>query len=193
MTSSRRRPDLAALLLTGLTVLYPILVVSSFHLLGSYPTIALLCTLLLLRLITPSTWSMPADLIWMTVMVVVVVAVVGFFSAELGVRIYPVAMNGAMLYAFARTLWHPPSMIERFARLVEPDLDADGVRYTRKVTIVWVGFFVVNGSVSLWSVIAGSWLAWTVYNGAISYVLAGLLFALEYLIRQRVRQGRALG
>jgi uncharacterized membrane protein len=136
---------------------------------------------------------MPADLLWMTVMVAAVVGVVGLFSAETGVRIYPVAMNAAMLYAFARTLWHPPSMIERFARLVEPDLDADGVRYTRKVTMVWVGFFVVNGGAALWSVFAGSWLAWTVYNGAISYMLAGLLFALEYLIRQRVRQRPALG
>jgi uncharacterized membrane protein len=192
MTSSRRRPDLASLLPTGLTILYPILVVVSVHLLGSLPALALLCTLLLLNVITPTTRSVPKDLLWLTVMVVAAVVALGSFSAELGVRIYPVAMNAAMLYAFARTLWHPPSMIERFARLVEPDLDADGVRYTRRVTMVWVGFFVVNGSMALWSVIAGSWLAWTVYNGAISYMLAGLLFPLEYLIRQRVRQSRSL-
>jgi uncharacterized membrane protein len=193
MISSPRRPEPRALMLATATVLYPVVMVAAVHLVGSYPALVLLCALLLLRLVLPSTSSMAGDLLGMTVPVVIAVAAVGLVSADLGVRLYPVAMNLAMLYAFASTLWRPPSMIERFARLMEPDLDAAGVRYTRGVTMVWVGFFVINGSLALWTAVAGSWLAWTVYNGAIAYLLAGLLFGVEYLVRQRVRAHRTVG
>lgn len=193
MTSSRRRPDLVATVLTGAAVLYPFLAVAAVHLLGAYPALILLIVLVLLRVMVPALRSMSADLLRIAVPVVIAVAAVGLVDADLGVRIYPVAMNLAMLYAFASTLWHPPSMVERFARLVEPDLDAEGVRYTRRVTIVWSGFFVANGGLALWTALAGSWWAWTIYNGAIAYLLAGLLFAGEYLVRQRVRSRRALG
>jgi uncharacterized membrane protein len=188
----RRPADLGALLQAGLGILYPVLVVTSTHLFGPFPTLILVCALLVLGLTRPSRF-MPVDLLWLPVLVVVAVAVVGLLDAELGVRIYPVAMNVALLGAFAYSLWHPPSMIERFARLIDPDLDARGVRYTRKVTMVWVGFFAVNGSLALWFAVAGSWLEWTIYNGAVAYGLAGLVFAVEYVIRQRVRRRDAAG
>jgi uncharacterized membrane protein len=192
MTPWRRPADLGALLQAGLGILYPVLVVTSTHLFGPFPTLILVCALLVLGLTRPSRF-MPVDLLWLPVLVVVAVAVVGLLDAELGVRIYPVAMNVALLGAFAYSLWHPPSMIERFARLIDPDLDARGVRYTRKVTMVWVGFFAVNGSLALWFAVAGSWLEWTIYNGAVAYGLAGLVFAVEYVIRQRVRRRGAAG
>ena len=192
MTPWRRPPDLGALLRAGLSILYPVLVVTSTHLFGPYVTLILVCALLLLGL-TRSSRLMPVALLWLPAVVVVVVTVVGLLDAQLGVRIYPVAMNIALLCAFAHSLWHPPSMIERFARLIDPDLDARGVRYTRKVTMVWVGFFAVNGSLALWFAVAGSWLEWTIYNGAVAYGLAGLVFAVEYVIRQRVRRRGAAG
>jgi len=192
MTPWRRPPDLGALLRAGLSILYPVLVVTSTHLFGPYLTLILVCALLLLGL-TRSSRLMPVALLWLPAVVVVVVTVVGLLDAQLGVRIYPVAMNIALLCAFAHSLWHPPSMIERFARLIDPDLDARGVRYTRKVTMVWVGFFAVNGSLALWFAVAGSWLEWTIYNGAVAYGLAGLVFAVEYVIRQRVRRRGAAG
>lgn len=191
MISSRPRAEPRALMLAAATLLYPIVMVAAVHLVGPYPALGLLCALLLLRLVWPATRSMAGDLVGMTVPVVIAVAAVGLVSPELGVRLYPVAMNLAMLYAFAITLWRPPPMIERFARLMEPDLDARGVRYTRQVTIVWVAFFAINGSLALWTALAGSWTAWTVYNGAVAYLLAGLLFGVEYLVRQRVRAHRA--
>jgi uncharacterized membrane protein len=76
---------------------------------------------------------------------------------------------------------------------MEPDLDPHGVRYTRSVTLIWVGFFAINGSVALWTAVWGSWAAWTLYNGALAYLLAGLLLGGEYLVRQRVRARRAVG
>jgi len=117
---------------------------------------------------------------------------VSFFDPELAARLYPVFMNLTMLGAFAVTLRNPPSMIERFARITEPDLDEHGVAYTRKVTQVWIVFFVLNGSVALWTALYGTLWQWGVYNGGISYGLAGLLMAVEYVIRRIVRHRKAL-
>jgi uncharacterized membrane protein len=102
-------------------------------------------------------------------------------------RWYPVLISLALLGLFAGSLCSGMPIIERLARLSEPDLPPAAVRYTRQVTWVWVGYFVVNAgiasSLALWAPL--SW--WTLYTGLIAYLLMGLLFAGEWLIRQRVR------
>lgn len=98
-------------------------------------------------------------------------------------RYYPVCMNVLMFTLFFVSLLRPPSMIERFARITEPDLPPAGVRYTRQVTKIWCAFFVLNGSVALYSCVAASMEFWTIYNGAVAYVLMGGLFAGEYAFR----------
>jgi uncharacterized membrane protein len=98
-------------------------------------------------------------------------------------RFYPVCMNALMFALFFVGLLRPPSMIERFARITEPDLPERGVRYTRQVTKLWCGFFVVNGSIALYSSLAGSLEFWTLYNGGIAYLLMAVLFGGEYLFR----------
>lgn len=102
-------------------------------------------------------------------------------------RFYPVLMNGLMLLMFSYTLLAPPPMAERLARLREPDLDPRGVRYTRKVTWVWCGFFLLNGCVAAWTAVGASLAVWTLYNGLYAYLVMALVFAIEYLIRQRLR------
>lgn len=102
-------------------------------------------------------------------------------------RWYPVLVSLVMLACFGATLIVGPPLIERLARLREPDLPEHAVRYTRRVTQVWVGFFLFNASLAaaltLWAPL--SW--WTLYNGLIAYLLMGLLFAGELLVRRRVR------
>src|SRR5690606_37208099 len=86
---------------------------------------------------------------------------------------------------FASTLVKPPSMIERFARLAEPDLPETGVIWTRKVTIVWCIFFVLNALVALATVLFAPMQIWVLYNGFISYLLMGLLLLGEFILRKR--------
>ena len=69
----------------------------------------------------------------------------------------------------------------------EPDLPASGVAYTRKVTMAWQVFFLVNGSVALATAMLGNVSVWSLYNGFVAYLLMGMMFAAEYLIRRRVR------
>lgn len=102
-------------------------------------------------------------------------------------RWYPVLVSAFMLALFGLSLRFGPPVAERLARLREPQLPDVAIRYTRRVTWVWSGFFLANGLVAaaltLWAPL--SW--WTLYNGLIAYGLMGLLFAIEWLIRQRVR------
>lgn len=109
-------------------------------------------------------------------------------EAELGMRAYPVAVSLILLAVFAGSLFQGMPVIERLARFQEPDLPPEGVRYTRKVTWAWCGFFIVNGGIAAWTALYADLAAWTLYNGCISYLLMGLMFAVEWLCRRRVRR-----
>jgi len=98
---------------------------------------------------------------------------------------YPVVVNVAFLLVFAASIKWPPTVIERLARLQDPDLDDDGVIYTRRVTWVWCGFFILNGVTALVTIGLGMEV-WTLYNGVVSYVLMGLLFTGEFAYRKLV-------
>ena len=100
-------------------------------------------------------------------------------------KLYPVFMNIGALIIFTMTLVKPPSMIERFARLTEPDLPPEGVAWTRQVTKVWCGFFCVNAAIALMTVFFAPMKIWVLYNGFIAYVLMGILLLGEFLLRKR--------
>jgi len=101
----------------------------------------------------------------------------------------PVLINAALLIAFGSTLRGGTPLVERFARMQVEDLSPKEVRYCRSVTVLWSGFFVVNGlSAGLLAWLAPvSW--WALYTGVIAYVLVGLLGAGEYVVR-KYRFGR---
>lgn len=54
-------------------------------------------------------------------------------------------------------------------------------------------FFVVNGTIAAITALAGSDRAWAIYNGGIAYGLIGAMFAVEWLVRQRVKRRHAEG
>src|SRR4051812_24064815 len=81
-------------------------------------------------------------------------------------KLYPAAVSAALLFAFGRSLWAGPPMVERLARLRRPDLDPAAVAYTRTVTKVWCVFFICNGLMALATALWMSDRAWALYNGA---------------------------
>ena len=109
-------------------------------------------------------------------------------NASLPLKLYPVLVNAGLLVAFASSLAGGQSMVERFARMREPELPPAAIAYTRKVTMVWCGFFVVNGSIALGTALWATPAVWSLYNGVIAYVLMGLLFAGEFLVRLRFKR-----
>lgn len=109
-----------------------------------------------------------------------------FYGHKLGVIafLYPVIVNFIVAGVFAFTLKYPPTMVERIARISEPDLDESGIQYTRYVTFIWVLFLLMNGCISLGTALYGDHHQWVLYNGCISYILMGLLLAGEIIVRQ---------
>jgi len=98
-------------------------------------------------------------------------------------QFYPVFVNLILLSVFCYSLIKPPTVVEMFARFKEPDLSESGIKYTRNVTIVWCAFFLINGLVALYTVIAADIKVWAFYNGFISYLLIGALAVGEYSFR----------
>ncbi|MFM0690490.1 hypothetical protein PQQ77_31295 [Paraburkholderia strydomiana] len=112
-------------------------------------------------------------------------------NSELLLRLYPSLVNLGLLIAFGATLVHGPSMIEKFARLGNPDLPPGAVRHTRRVTQVWCVFFLLNGAFSAYTALYWSRASWSLYNGAIAYVLIGVLLIAEVIWRYLVVLPRA--
>lgn len=101
---------------------------------------------------------------------------------------YPVVVNFVLLLLFSYSLIKPPTLVERLARITEPNLPESGITYTKQVTKVWCLFFVINGTIALITCLSGDIKLWTLYNGAISYLLMGSLMSVEWIIRKRIRR-----
>lgn len=115
-----------------------------------------------------------------------------WFDSAQAVLYYPVLVNGALLAVFASSLVSPPSLVERLARLRDPDLPPAGVVYTRRVTIAWTVFFVVNGAIALYTAALTPFETWALYNGLIAYLLIGAMFGVELLVRSVVMRKRGV-
>ncbi|OBR45499.1 MULTISPECIES: hypothetical protein [Aeromonas] len=108
------------------------------------------------------------------------------FSARHWLLYYPLAVSLCLLCLFGWSLTRPMSLVERLARLQEPALPAAAIGYTRRVTQVWCGFFVINGALAAFTIWHGDLALWSLYNGLVSYLLMGGLMGAEYLVRRRL-------
>lgn len=102
------------------------------------------------------------------------------------VKAYPILMSAGMAAAFGRSLLSPPTLVETLASLRSPDIKPEARLYMRKVTWAWFLFLTANCAVSALTLASGEMALWTLYNGLVSYLLMGLLFGGEWLIRRRV-------
>ncbi|KGM54223.1 membrane protein [Lysobacter daejeonensis GH1-9] len=171
------------LLFIALSLAYPLVV---YTMLGRFEPrwlAVLLCALALLRAITTRErlW------LWAALGTGLLAAWATLSNAALPLKLYPALVNGVLLLVFGLSLRFGPPVAERLARLHEPDLPPAAVAYTRRVTQVWCGFFVFNGTVALVTALWASERVWVLYNGLIAYGLIGALFAVEWLVRQRVK------
>ena len=99
-------------------------------------------------------------------------------------QLYPTFISLGLLSAFGATLIYPPTMIERIATAAGMIVNQRSIAYTRAVTVLWCIFFTINATVSGAIALDGSMRAWTIYNGLLSYIIIGIIFASEYLFRQ---------
>ena len=109
-------------------------------------------------------------------------------NARLAVQAYPVVVSLSIATLFGASLLFPPTVVERIARLKEPDLSPSGVIYTRKVTVLWMDFLLANAGISTATALWGTLAQWTLWNSFLSYIFMGILFTGEWIVRQRVRR-----
>lgn len=97
--------------------------------------------------------------------------------------VLPSATQATFGLAFLRSLSGVP-LIEHFARMMKPELSAPELAHCRRWTVIWGIYLLVLAALGL---VLARWAAlavWTVYVGVVNYVLVGVLFAVEYLIRK---------
>ncbi|NMM80858.1 hypothetical protein B2J86_07920 [Acidovorax sp. SRB_14] len=178
----------ATAVLTVLTVLYPLGVYAAMGHVEPHWLALLLVALALVRAL------LTQQRFWWTVSVSAAVLGVAawWWQDPLAVKLYPVLVNAVLLAVFAFSLHKPPSVVERLARLTEPDLPHSGVRYTKQVTAVWCVFFVLNGAASAYTACFGSDAVWAFYNGLLAYLLMGSLMGIEWCVRQWVKRCNAV-
>lgn len=194
-TIAPARKGVGAVLLAAISALlflgYPALAYFGLTLLG-----ARLAALLLLFAVVasqlPKVVARPGalrGLAWLGVAVVGLLGLAALFDDQRFILAYPALVNLVLLSQFAWTLHAPPPMVERFARLQADDLNSGELRYCRSVTLVWCGFFFTNGLAAALLAAWGSREWWVLYTGFVAYVLMGLLFSAEYVVR-KARFGR---
>jgi uncharacterized membrane protein/peptidoglycan/xylan/chitin deacetylase (PgdA/CDA1 family) len=198
-TSTAPRADRAAaassaagsVLSTVLVIGYPALAWLGIRFLGTRAAALLLLAAAVLSQARRLRWRRRevGGLAWLAVAVAGLLLLAAMLDDPRFILAYPALVNLVLLAQFGWTLRSGPPMVERFARLQVDDLSPHELAYCRSVTAVWCVFFVLNGVTA--ALLAGwaSQNVWALYNGFVAYVLMGLLFAVEYVVR-KARFGR---
>jgi len=167
----------------GLSIAYPFMIYWGLQYYQASNLLLLLLILLALRWVAS---SKKFESIVLLAILITVVTIAFTWGYQLGLKFYPAMVNLGFLILFGTSLVFPPSMVERFARIQDPNLSPEGVAYTRKVTWIWSIFFVLNGSIAAVTAVWASNEVWTLYNGLIAYLLIGILAGGEWVVRQWV-------
>ncbi len=178
--------QISTVLLVLLTLSYPFAIYFGLNYFDPRWLALLLVVLLIGRLLI--SWHDQQHSRWGMLLAIAVLLWAALSNQQIGLKLYPVIISFSMLALFAWSLYHPPSIIERLARRMEPEFTPEAVTYTRNVTQMWCGFFAINGLIALYTAVWGSMAQWTLYNGLLSYLIMGTLLAGEWLVRRRVKR-----
>jgi len=128
-----------------------------------------------------------------------VLALLRFFGgSSLGslLKLYPLIMNVAFLVSFGLSLFYPPTQVFKLALLsdssIRNSMHLPAIEsYCHNVTKVWCVFFVVNALICSYTIwLSPDWV-WALYNGCIAYIIMGIIFAVEWLVRRKVKKSFA--
>jgi uncharacterized membrane protein len=178
-----------AVILPTLGILYPVLIYFGVRVM-SLRTLSLLLAIAFLFVLLPQLKQRRQNHLLLPTALGILLCLIGAFLDHPKFMLYlPVLFAASFFIAFGYTLRHPPSMIEIFASLIVAQLSREEVEYCRRVTIVWVAFFLLNGILAAFTACCASLALWSLYNGLIVYIAMGVLFTAELCFRYwRFRQ-----
>jgi uncharacterized membrane protein len=100
-------------------------------------------------------------------------------------------MNFLFFAIFFSSLFAKETIIQKFARMMDGELKPKVAAYTKNVTYIWCVFIFLNLIMSIITFFLPDEI-WLWYNGCISYILMGMLFAIEYIVRILFRKRHSL-
>jgi uncharacterized membrane protein len=106
-----------------------------------------------------------------------------FLNSNIFILYLPCFISVILLASFGYSLLYPPTTVETFARILVSELSPEEIIYCRRVTMIWILFFLLNGTTALYTACCTSLALWSLYNGLIAYIVMGLLFGAELSYR----------
>ncbi|MCF6353814.1 MAG: hypothetical protein L3J26_01715 [Candidatus Polarisedimenticolaceae bacterium] len=108
-------------------------------------------------------------------------------AAQMTLFLPPILINLLLGFLFARTLGADSTpLISAFAKVVHGhELDEMTRHYTRAVTRLWTGLFVLLALGSLLLALFAPLEIWSLFTNFINYLLVLLIFVIEYQVRIR--------
>lgn len=181
---------ISRVLLWILTVLYPFIIWLALGSNAPICAIAALGIILLLRILTGGSTGRTGNII-LTILGITVLILFRMKDNPVYLMLYPTLVSYGFLALFSFSLTGEKSAVEKIASLsVKKEEITDSFKlYCRRVTIAWCIFMFLNGTAALCLAFLAEREIWMIYTGFISYILMGLMFAGEYLIRIHVRKG----
>ena len=120
------------------------------------------------------------------------------------IKLYPLLTNAAWIVVFGMSLIFPPPFVLQIAALFEKTIKITAVeiklkQFCHKATIIWCLFFVVDTMIA-WLTIFGPLVSgknerfsdtiWGIYNGAITYIIMGIIFLIQLIaIKKIIKKG----
>jgi uncharacterized membrane protein len=182
---STRSGGIGALLFASSAIAYPVLVYVGRDWIPLFVFVSGACLLLLLRAFLVPGGS--AALFRLPLLIAAVaIGALGLIDAAAAAKAYPTVLSGLVAAVFANSLRHPPSLVERFARIQDPLLAPAGQSYCRKVTLVWAIWLSANALIAAGLAVWASIGLWTLWTGLMSYLIMGTLFLGEIVLRPRL-------
>jgi len=174
MSGNRARVFLAGLLFAA----YPLIIFLLLRQQAAGVGAALVLGLLAWRL-----RQQPHRLVWLGAAAVSVLLVLWLYDVATIPKLLPPLIHTGLFYLFSTSLYSVP-LIERFARLDQPELPLAVRVYCRRLTLFWSGFFAVNVVLTVWLALQGDDVLWVLYNGLLVYLLVAALLVGEVLWRR---------
>lgn len=178
-------PTLVAGLISVASIAYPFAYYLTRNLISPLVFVGIAILLVVARLATlkgsqAKIWQLPM------LVVAILLGALTLLDRPLAAQAYPVLLSLTAAYLFSWSLFKPPSFIETFARVRTPNLSLEAKTYCRTVTIIWAIWFFANACIAAALAKWGSLEAWTIWTGAIFYVVTALLIVGEIGFRRYI-------
>lgn len=97
-------------------------------------------------------------------------------------KYYPATIDFLFFIVFFSSIFQKETVIQKIAKVMEPDIKPKALVYTRNLTYIWALFMFINFVIAFLTIFTSE-KVWIFYNGFLSYFLVGIIFIVEYIIR----------